>query len=105
MVWPRAEIASHFDQAGLLPEAVLYYCQAAEADALIFANAEAEKSLQRAATLADQLGPIPAPGITGADFARLYERLGDLLLMNGKYIQAVAALQKKFAFSTTEKSD
>lgn len=89
-----AEIASHFDQAGLLAEAVLYYCQAAEADALIFANAEAENYLQRAAILADQLGPIPAPGITSADFARLYERLGDLLLMNGKYIQAVAAFEK-----------
>lgn len=89
-----AEIASHFEQAGLFVQAVKNYQQAAEAAARLFANIEAEKHLQRSVELVEQMGINASTGIPAAELAGLLERLGDMLVLNGKYPQAITTYER-----------
>ncbi|MGE5223865.1 MAG: ATP-binding protein, partial [Omnitrophica WOR_2 bacterium] len=101
---PRnAEIASHYEHAGLPLLAVEHYRLAAETSSHIFANAEAQRYLQRAVDLAESLGVDQPTGISSYDFACLLARWGDMLALNGHYPQAQSAferaLNQPYAFS------
>ena len=85
-----AEIAGHYEHAGLILPAIDYYRQAANAAAKLFANAEAIHYLQHALALANTLNPgSPHAAITYQDQALLYENLGDVLALTGSYAQAL----------------
>ncbi len=95
---PRdAEIASHYERAGLPRQAVAHYRLAAEAAARLFANAEAQRYLQRAIDLAEALGVGGPNGLPPADFAGLLERSGDMLLLNGRFPKAQATFERALA--------
>jgi len=86
----HAEIASHYERAGLAQQAIDHYRQAARASADIFANADGINYLQRAITLASTLNlHSPNVGISYQELAQLYEFLGDLLSLAGDYRQAL----------------
>lgn len=92
-----AEIASHYERAGLYPQAIEHYRLAAETAARIFANADAQRYLQRAITLAENSGLDTDTDSAAAVFAGLLERLGELLALDGKYAQAQACYERALA--------
>ena len=93
----NAEIASHYEHAGLLLHAIQQYRLAAESAASIYANAEAQSYLQRAIDLAVDLGVGEPNGLPIPDFAELLERSGSLLLLNGQYLQAQETFERALA--------
>ena len=95
---PRhAEIASHFERAGLALQAVGHYRLAAEAAADIFANSNAWDYLQRAVGLAESAGIGDQQEISFEDFAMMLERCGSLLALDGKYQQALPYFERALA--------
>jgi DNA-binding SARP family transcriptional activator len=95
---PRnAEIASHYEHAGLFLRAIEQYQLAAEYAARIFANVEAQHYLQRAIDLAETLGVGQTNGLPVSVYAKLLERSGSLLLLNGQYLQAQEAFEQALA--------
>jgi len=86
----NAEIAVHYEHAGLILPAINYYRKAASTAASIFANTEAIHYLRDAITLANSLNPdSPNAEIKSQDIALLDETLGDLLALSGNYSQAL----------------
>ena len=99
---PRnAEIASHYERAGLPLQAVQHYRQAAESAARIFANADAQRHLERAVELAGASGQVQANSLPPADQAELLARLGDMLALNGHYPEAQAAFERALSQPTS----
>jgi DNA-binding SARP family transcriptional activator/tetratricopeptide (TPR) repeat protein len=95
---PRhAEIASHFERAGLAVQAVNHYCQAAKAAADIFANSNAWEYLQRAVELAESAGVGDQRDISCEDFAMMLEQAGTMLALDGKYQQALTYFERALA--------
>ena len=92
------EIASHYEQAGWLELAVHYYLMAAGAARKIFANELAIQYYQRAIALAESPNPNPTiQAIPSDQLARLYDSLGEMLALVGKYPQAQAAFERALA--------
>ena len=86
----NAEIAVHYEHAGLIMPAIDYYRKAAIAAASIYANTDAIRYLRDAITLANSLNPGSHHAeITSQDMALLHEALGDLLALSGNYSQAL----------------
>ena len=95
---PRhAEIASHFERAGLAVQAVGYYRLAAEAATDIFANSNAWDYLRRAVELAESVGIGDHREISFEDFAKLLEKAGYMLALDGKYQQALPYFERALA--------
>jgi DNA-binding SARP family transcriptional activator len=99
----NAEIASHYERAGQPTKAIEYYRLAAEDAAHIFANAEAQRYLQRAIDLAEAMGVGAPNGLPIPEFAVMLERSGSLHLLNGQYLQAQEIFERALAqpFSAT----
>ena len=95
---PRdAEIASHYEQAGLFLQAIRHYRLAAEAAAQAFANSEAQRHLLRAVELAEKLEIGGPDGPSYPNFASLLERLADLFMLNGLFPQAQSTFERALA--------
>jgi DNA-binding SARP family transcriptional activator len=93
-----AEIASHYEQAGLALPAIRYYRQASEAAAQIFSQAEAIRWLRAAIALAESLPHGSLEGqMPSQELALLYESLGTLLDLSGDYAAALEAFQHALA--------
>jgi DNA-binding SARP family transcriptional activator len=86
------QIATHFELAGRLEQAIPYYQRAAEAAQRVYANADAIRDYGRAIALLE--GPTPYPQSLAAS---LYERLGDVLHWTGQYEEARAVFQQAVA--------
>jgi DNA-binding SARP family transcriptional activator len=95
---PRnAEIASHYEHAGLAVQAIRQYRLAAEVSAGIFANADAWGYLHRAVELSESVGVGDHRDISFEDFATMLEKTGDLLALDGKYPQALPNFERALA--------
>jgi len=100
---PRhAEIASHYERAGLDVQAVRHYRLAAEASSNIFANANAWEYLQRAVELVESFGIRDQREISFEDFAMILEKAADLLVLQGKYQQALSYFERALAQPFTQ---
>ena len=95
---PRhADIAGHYEAAGMPLQASQHYCLAAEAAARLYANADAIRYLKRAVDLAQALVIGDPNGIPAADFAGLLGRLGELQVLNGQNSEAQVTLERALA--------
>jgi DNA-binding SARP family transcriptional activator len=95
---PRhAEIASHFERAGLAVQAVDHYRLAAKAAADIFANSNAWDYLRHAVELAESVGIGDHREISFEDFAMMLEKAGSMLALDGKYQQALPYFERALA--------
>jgi tetratricopeptide (TPR) repeat protein len=83
------QIATHYELAGRLEQAIPYYERAAEAARQVYANADAVHYYRRA--LALLAGPTHYPP---SHAASLHERLGDVLHWTGQYEEARAVFQQ-----------
>jgi DNA-binding SARP family transcriptional activator len=83
------QIASHYELAGRLEEAIPYYERAARAAQRLYANADSIRHYRRAIALLE--GPT---SYSQAQAARLYEGLGDVLHWTGQYEEARAVFQQ-----------
>jgi hypothetical protein len=97
-----AEIANHYEAAGLLNQAIQHYRLAAESAVQIFAISDAIHYLKRVANLAQDLGIGDPNGIPAADFVELLRRLGELQVLIGQNSEAQITLEHALAqlFST-----
>lgn len=92
------EIASHLEQGGSVGEAVQYYQTAAGSARKIFANDLAIQYYQRAVSLGETpLSNSTVQTIPPDQLAQLYEKLGEMLALVGKYPQAQAAFENALA--------
>lgn len=82
------QIAHHYEQAGLLEQALSYYRQGAEQAEGIYAHHKAEAFYAQAITIARQLNR-PA-----ADITELYTRRGQILEHGGRYAEAIQVYQE-----------
>ncbi|HSL46437.1 MAG TPA: AAA family ATPase [Anaerolineales bacterium] len=95
---PRhAEIASHFERAGLAVQAVDHYRLAAEGATEIFANSNAWEYLRRAIELVESVGIGNRQEISFEDFAMILEKAGSILALEGKYQQALPYFERALA--------
>ncbi len=86
------QLAYHFQMAGLIPQAIDYFTQAGEAAADVHAYNEATAHYARALELAE----TEARSIDSEEMARLYTRLGGLLLVTrGDWAPEVGEVYKK----------
>jgi len=86
------QIATHYELAGRLEQAIPYYERAAEAAQRIYANADAIRDYRRAITL------LQGPGnYSQSRAAGLYERLGDVLYWTRQHEEARAAYKQASA--------
>jgi predicted ATPase len=100
---PRhAEIASHFERAGLAVQAVSHYRLAAEAAADIFANSNAWDYLRRAVELAEGVGIGEQREISFEDFAIMLEKAGSILALEGKCQQALDYFERALSQPFTQ---
>jgi DNA-binding SARP family transcriptional activator len=90
----NAEIANHYEAAGLRLQAVNHYRLAAESAAEVFANADAIHHLKRAVDLAQASGIGDPYGISAAEFTGLLGRLGELQVLNGQNLEAQVTLER-----------
>ena len=90
----NAEIASHYESAGIIQPAIHYYRLAAESAARLFSTADAIHNLERAISLAETARERPADGISANELAGLLEKLGELLALDGKYPQAQSCFEQ-----------
>lgn len=90
-----AEIASHYEQAGLTQPAIQYYLIASETAAGIFSNGEAVHWLQHAIYLfeAAEEGKKTS-GSTAQALAEMLVRLGDILVLTGQPVSAQQAYER-----------
>lgn len=83
------QIATHFELAGQLEQAIPYYEHAAAEAQRIYANTDAVRDYRRAIKLLE--GPA---SYSRSMAARLYEQLGDVLHWTGKYEEARTTFQQ-----------
>jgi DNA-binding SARP family transcriptional activator/Tfp pilus assembly protein PilF len=79
------QLASHYEQAGIVDHAVTSYQRAAEVARRVYANAEAIAAYQRALAL---LESAPASEALPEKIAQLHQWLGDVLFLTGQYEEA-----------------
>jgi tetratricopeptide (TPR) repeat protein len=92
---PRhAEIASHYERAGLSQLAITHYRPAAEAAMSIFANQDAILYFQRAVSLAEELA---GAALDPQELAKLFLNLGDVFFRVGKWRESEAAFRRALA--------
>jgi DNA-binding SARP family transcriptional activator len=92
---PRnAEIASHYELAGMPVQACRHYGLAAETAAHTFANADAIRYFGRAVEMAEGCG---TGVISSEEYAHLLERQGDVLALVGKVQQAQNCFERALA--------
>jgi len=92
------EIANHYEQAGCVELAVQYYQIAAGSARKIFANDLAIQYYQRAISLGETpLSNSTLQAIPPDQLAQLYEKLGEMLALVGKYPQAQASFENALA--------
>ncbi len=89
------QIAAHYERAGLPEQAIPYYQRAGEVAGRIYANAEAITAFQRAAALLE----AGSPGSAWQEkqwkaAARVYESLGDVFEVIGRYQETRQAYQR-----------
>lgn len=82
------QVAHHYEQAGLLKEALAYYQQGADQAEGIFAHHKAEALYAQAIVMARQLN-VPDDEIT-----ELYMKRGRLLEHGGRYAEAIQVYQE-----------
>jgi len=87
-------IATHYEQAGMVEQAVTYYQRAAEAAQRIYANAEALALYQRALALL-AMAPEAASQQEWQRMmsVQLYEQMGDILALTNQHDEARNAYQ------------
>lgn len=87
-------IATHYEQAGMVEQAVTYYQRAAEAAQRIYANAEALALSQRGLALLAMAPPAPSqqewPRMMSV---QLYKQMGDILALTNQHDEARNAYQ------------
>jgi DNA-binding SARP family transcriptional activator/predicted DCC family thiol-disulfide oxidoreductase YuxK len=89
-----AQLARHFEAAGVVEKAVDYLRQAGERAQGLYANEEAIRYFQRALLLLENTRPAEAQRRWQQEMAaRLHERLGDMLEWTGEHEKAAAAYQ------------
>lgn len=89
------EIASHYEQAGSEEEAVHYYLLAAKKARELYANDRAIQYYERARALCEAHLDEASLSFSSPDtLASLYEELGDMLTLAGKYPQAESLFEK-----------
>jgi tetratricopeptide (TPR) repeat protein len=87
-------IATHYEQAGMVEQAVTYYQRAAEAAQRIYANAEAIALYQRALALLAMAPPAPSQQEWQRTMSiQLYEQMGDILALTNQPDEARNAYQ------------
>jgi DNA-binding SARP family transcriptional activator len=79
------QIASHYEQAGDLAEAIRYYQQAADVARRLYANSDAIHYYRRALALVEG-----EAGYGQTEILALYENFSDLLLLTGQPEEAIA---------------
>ena len=79
------QLASHYEQAGIVDHAVTSYQRAAEVARRVYANVEAIAAYQRALAL---LESAPASEVQPEKIAQLHQWLGDVLFLTGQYEEA-----------------
>jgi DNA-binding SARP family transcriptional activator len=87
-------IATHYEQAGMVEQAVTYYQRAAEAAQRIYANAEALALYQRGLALLAMAPPAPSQQEWQRMMSvQLYEQMGDILALTNQHDEARNAYQ------------
>jgi DNA-binding SARP family transcriptional activator/predicted ATPase len=93
-----AQLARHFEEAGIAEKAVDYLRQAGERAQRLYANEEAIGYFQRALALLEDTGQAEAQRKWQQEMAtRLYESLGDVLEWTGDHDKAKTAYQEALA--------
>lgn len=90
------QIADHYERAGLPIQAIPYYRRSADAAARVYANEEAISYYRRVLDLLNKLpdsAKTKEEGVQGIGPAEMYEALGDILQLTGRYEEALAALE------------
>ncbi len=78
----RAQLATHYEAAGQLEQALSHYEAAASVAQRLYANSQAIQHLRRAIAL------LPTASLDAARATRLYERLGDAWALTGEHAAA-----------------
>jgi len=87
-----AQLARHFQQAGIVEKAVGYLHQAGQKAQRLYANEEAIEYFQRALVLLEGAPPIERQRAWHQETAaRLHESLGDVLEWTGEHVRARAS--------------
>ncbi len=87
-----AQLARHFEQAGIVEKAVGYLRQAGQKAQRLYANEEAIEYFQRALVLLEGAPPIETQRPWYQETAaRLHESLGDVLEWTGEHVKARAS--------------
>ena len=95
------EIARHWEAAGSIGRAILYYRMAGENARKTFANQRALTYYQRAIALCEaREAGSPCPEIAPDLLGRLYEDLGDVLALVGQLQPALAAFEHALSHLT-----
>jgi DNA-binding SARP family transcriptional activator len=100
-----AQVAAHYERAGLPGRAIPYYRRAGEVALRIYANAEAVEAFQRAAALLDTGVPGHAQqGQQWEEAAAIHASLGDIFAMTGRQPEARQAYQSALARIPSQES-
>jgi serine/threonine protein kinase/tetratricopeptide (TPR) repeat protein len=91
------QIAAHYEQAGVVEQAVIYYQRAAEGARQVYAHAEALATYEKALTLLETTFPETRQAWRQQLVARLHEQLGDVLAFTGRSDQAREAYRHALA--------
>lgn len=91
-------VAAHYEQAGVVERAVIYYQRAAEVARRVYANAEAIRSYQRVLALLNVVSSVQPPQEPWRDVTiRVYESLGDVFALTVQFDEARKAYQEALA--------
>jgi tetratricopeptide (TPR) repeat protein len=93
-----AQVAAHYERAGLPAQAIPYYLRAGEAARQIYANDEAMRWYHQVLALLPVAGlPSDPTGWGRQVTAPLYEGLGDVLALTGQHGEAKPAYERALA--------
>ncbi len=93
------QIALHYERAGLLDQAIPYYRQSGDFSRRIYANSEAIAAYERAIILLKALSTRHSlPGVTWETAVQIYESLGDVLAVVGRYGEARDAYHSAMSY-------
>ena len=91
-------VAAHYEQAGVVERAVIYYQRAAEVARRVYANAEAIRSYQRVLALLNVVSSVQPQQEPWRDVTiRVYESLGDVFALTVQLDEARKAYQEALA--------
>jgi tetratricopeptide (TPR) repeat protein len=92
-----SQIASHYEQAGLVEQAIPSYQRAAEVAERVYAHAEALFAYRRALAL---LEAAPSSEAQPEKIAQLHERVGNVLSLTGQFNEAKIAYERALSHVT-----